>query len=35
MIRTAVFAALLTAVLVGGFFIGATRVFAGEMWPEW
>ncbi len=28
-------AALLAAVIIGGFFIGAVRVFTGDSEPEW
>ena len=33
MIRTAVAGALLIAVLVGGFFYGATQALTDEEWP--
>ena len=35
MMRPVVAGALLIAVLVGGFFIGAVHIIAGETWPEW
>lgn len=35
MTRVALAGALLVAVLVGGFFYGATEAVARECWPEW
>ncbi len=34
MTRTAIAGVLLIAVLVGGFFYGATRAVAEECWPD-
>lgn len=32
--RPVLAAAVLTAVIIGGFFIGATRAITGD-WPDW
>ena len=35
MTRAVLAAALLTAVTIGGFFIGITQALADEAWPDW
>jgi len=35
MTRAALAGALLIAVLVGGFFMGAVNQIANDTWPEW
>lgn len=35
MTRSTLAAALLIAVLLGGFIVGAVNAAAGESWPDW